>query len=109
MTTIDDSRHYCTLINVFTVAPEKYQELFAALKLATETVMSKLPGYVSANLHVSDDQKTLTNYVQWATLEDYQNVMKDPGAQHHMEQAAALAISFSPVLYDKIWTHSSKG
>lgn len=109
MTTIDDSHHYCTLINVFAVDPEKCQELFAALQHATETVMSKLPGYVSANLHVSDDQKTVTNYAQWATLADYQNVLKDPAAREHMQQAAALAISFSPVTYSKIWTHSTKG
>lgn len=109
MTTIDDSHHYCTLINVFTVAPEKCQELFAALQHATETVMSKLPGYVSANLHVSDDEKTVTNYAQWATLADYQNVLKDLAAREHMQQAAALATSFSPVTYSETWTHSSRG
>ena len=109
MTTIDSSKNYCTLINVFAVEPEKCQQLFEALQHATETVMSKLPGYVSANLHVSDDQKTVTNYAQWATLEDYQNVMKDPAASEHMQQAAALAISFSPVTYNKIWTHATEG
>ena len=107
MTTINDAYHYCTLINVFTVAPEKCQDLFEALQHATETVMSKLPGYVSANLHVSDDQKTLTNYAQWATLADYQNALKNPAAQQHMQQAAALAIGFSPVTYGKIWTDAA--
>ena len=109
MTTIDDSQAYCTLINVFTVAPEKCQELFTVLQRATGTVMSKLPGYVSANLHLSDDRKTLTNYAQWATLADYQNALKDSVAQRHMQQAAILSIGFSPTIYDKIWTHSVKG
>ena len=64
---------------------------------------------MSANLTVSDDQKTVTNYAQWATLADYQNVMNDAGAKQHMQRAASLAISFSPVTYDKIWMHPTKG
>lgn len=31
MTTLGSSKNYCTLINVFTVAPEKSQELFDLL------------------------------------------------------------------------------
>jgi antibiotic biosynthesis monooxygenase (ABM) superfamily enzyme len=70
MTTIDSNKNICTLINVFTVTPEKHLELFDILKEATELVMCKLPGYISANLHISDDKKTITNYAQWATLEN---------------------------------------
>lgn len=109
MTTLDSCKNYCTLINVFTVAPEKSQELFNLLKEATETVMSKLPGYVSANLHLSDDHKTVTNYAQWATLEDYQNVTKHEEARKHMQRAAAVATSFTPVTYPELWTHSNEG
>lgn len=36
MTTIDNLKNYCTLINVFTVAPENQQELFELLNEATE-------------------------------------------------------------------------
>lgn len=107
MATIDNAGHYCTLINVFTVAPEKQVELFEHLKDATEQVMSKLPGYVSANLHLGDDKKTVTNYAQWATLEDYQNALKDEGALKHMKLAASMAIEFKPVTYSRIWTHTA--
>ena len=77
MTTIDNANTYCTLINVFTVDPEKQVELFELLKEGTEKAMSKLPGYISANLHLGDDKKTVTNYAQWATLQDYQNALND--------------------------------
>lgn len=63
MTTINPNNNICTLINVFTVAPEKHLELFKNLREATEKVMSKFPGYISANLHISNDKKTLTNVV----------------------------------------------
>ena len=105
MTTIDCNKKICTLINVFTVAPEKHLELFQLLRDATEQVMSKLPGYISANLHISDDQKTVTNYAQWATLIDFQNMMKNEAVQIHMKKAAALALRFKPVTYDQIWSH----
>ncbi len=106
MTTIDNTQNYCTLINVFTVTPEKQLELFELLKKATQEVMSKLPGYISANLHLSDDQKTVTNYAQWATLSDYRNALKNEQALTHMKQAAALATEFKPVTYGTIWTHA---
>lgn len=109
MTTIDRAKNYGTLINVFAVAPEKSQELFGLLKEAAETVMSKLPGYVSANLHFSDDHKTVTTYAQRATLEDYQNVTKHEEALKHMKLAAATATGFTPVIYTNIWMHFNKG
>lgn len=104
MTTIDNAHQYCTLINVFTVAPEKQLELVELLEEGTQKAMSKLPGFISANLHLSDDQKTVTNYAQWTTLQDYQNALKNLEAVQHMNQAAAMAIEFKPVTYTRIWT-----
>ncbi len=76
MTSIDSNKKICTLINVFTVDSKKHLELFENLKEATEKVMIKFPGYISANLHISDDKKILTNYAQWASLKDFQNMQK---------------------------------
>lgn len=106
MATINTSRNkICTLINVFTVKPERQMELFENLKQATEKAMSRMPGYISANIHLGDDGKTVTNYAQWATAEDYQNVFKDEQVQKHIKEAAAIAIEFKPVTYGEIWTH----
>ena len=75
-------------------------------KETTEKVMCKLPGYVSANLHISDDKKTVTNYTQWATLQDFQNMLKNEEAQKHMKIAGSVATEFKPITYNSIWTHS---
>jgi antibiotic biosynthesis monooxygenase (ABM) superfamily enzyme len=107
MTTIDSQQRICTLINVFTVTPEKHLELFELLKEATEEVMCKLPGYISANLHISDDKKTITNYAQWKSLQDFQNMLKNQEAQKHMKLAGSIATEFKPVTYSSIWTHSN--
>lgn len=105
MTTIDPHQQICTLINVFTVLPGRHLELFELLKEATEQVMRKMPGYISANLHVSDDKKTVTNYAQWATLKDFQDMLKNEEAQKHMKRAASISTEFRPVTYNSIWTH----
>lgn len=107
MTTIKSNSNICTLINVFTVEPEKHLELFENLKEATEKVMTRFTGYISANLHISDDKKTVTNYAQWASLEDFTNMLKDEEAQAHMKSAASIAIGFKPVTYNIIWTHAN--
>ncbi len=107
MTTIDSDKNICTLINVFTVTPEKHLKLFELLKEATELVMCKLPGYISANLHISDDKKTITNYAQWATLENFKNMLKNEEAQKHMKLAASIATEFKPATYNSIWTHAN--
>lgn len=104
MTTIDGSKNICTLINVFTVEPEKQKELFDSLIEASEKVMSKMTGYISANIHMGDDGTTVTNYVQWASLQDYQNVFAIPEVMEHMKKAASIAIEFKPVTYNTIWT-----
>ena len=107
MTTIDSNKHICTLINVFTVEPAKQKELFASLVEASEKVMSKMPGYISANIHMGDDGKTVTNYAQWASLQDYHKVLAAPEVQEHLKTAAGLAVEFKPVTYSTIWTDGS--
>jgi antibiotic biosynthesis monooxygenase (ABM) superfamily enzyme len=106
MTTIDQKNNFCTVINVFWALPGKQHELFESLKEATEKVMSKLPGYVSANIHVGEDKKTVANYAQWASLVDFHNMMKNEEAQKHMKIVSELCSEFRPAIYNTIWSHS---
>lgn len=99
MTTIEQHSPHATLINVFTVEPEKAAELAALLDEATERVMRHAPGFVAANIHVSSDRTRVLNYAQWETPEAYQAVLADPTAREHMGRAAALAVGFDPHLY----------
>ena len=109
MTTIDSNKNICTLINVFTAEPAKQKELFDSLVAASEKLMSKMPGYISANIHMGDDGKTVTNYAQWASLQDYQNVLAMQEVKEHLKTAASLAIEFKPVTYITIWTDGNNG
>lgn len=99
MTTIQEHSPHATLINVFTVAPERAAELADVLRRATEEKMQFVPGFVSANIHVSTDGTRVVNYAQWQSAEAYQAVFNDPDALEHMRAAAGIAISFDPHVY----------
>jgi len=97
MSTIEKGRDVLTLINVFTVAPQKQQELVNVLIEASRATMRHLPGFVSANIHRSLDGKKVVNYAQWKSMADFEAMQKNPEAMPHMKAAAALA-QFEPIL-----------
>lgn len=99
MTTIERQSNNATLINVFTVDPARAAELADVLDDATERVMRHVPGFVSANIHVSTDGSRVVNYAQWETADAYAAMLKDPTTRKHMGVAAALVIGFDPHLY----------
>jgi heme-degrading monooxygenase HmoA len=99
MTTISQNSQYVTLINVFTVEPDKAEKLAEILTSATEKVMQFQPGFRSANIHLSADRSRVVNYAQWDSAEDYKAMFANDTAREHMGAAAALAVSFDPHLY----------
>lgn len=99
MTTIEKQAGYATLINVFTVEPDRAEELAALLHAATDKVMRYQRGFRSANIHLSTDHTRVVNYAQWDSTEAYQAMLANPATQPHMAQAAAIAVSFDPHLY----------
>jgi quinol monooxygenase YgiN len=45
--------------------PERSDELLEVVSEATEAVMQRQPGFISANLHVNLDRRRVVNYAQW--------------------------------------------
>jgi hypothetical protein len=84
MATIDKGHELMTLVNVFTVRPDKQGELAALLVRATDETMKNLPGFVSASTHRSLDGTKVINYAQW-----------------RMQAAAALA-TFEPIVCEVV-------
>ena len=100
MVTISRDNDVVTLINVFTVRPKDQQRLVDVLIDATETVMRKQHGFVSANIHRSLDGTRVTNYAQWRSRETFEAMLRNPEAAVHMEEAARIAEMFEPHLYE---------
>lgn len=107
MTTLDSESGYVVLINTFTVEPDRAGELLAVLSRATEDGMRQMPGFVSANLHVSRDGRHIANYAQWRSQDDIDAMMANPDAEAHMREAASIASSFEPIYYELRETHEA--
>ena len=88
---VDSDTEQVTLVNVFTVAPERQAELVDALDRATATVFVGDPGFVSANLHASLDGTRVINYAQWTSAAAYETALARPEVREHIGEAAALA------------------
>ncbi|WP_375463310.1 antibiotic biosynthesis monooxygenase family protein [uncultured Methylobacterium sp.] len=107
MTKLDPSAGYLTLINTFDVEPDRAAELLAVLSKATEETIRSVPGFISANLHVSRDGRHIANYAQWRSQADMDAMLADPAAQVHMREAAGIATSFNPIVYDLREVHEA--
>jgi heme-degrading monooxygenase HmoA len=100
MTRITQDAGIVTLINVFTVAPRDQQRLVDALVEATQSNLNQFPGFISANIHKSFDGTKVVNYPQWESREKYEAMLESPRVAPHLKQAAGIAISFEPYLYE---------
>src|SRR4051812_13966487 len=107
MTEISPHEDVVTLINIFTVTSENQQRLLDLLVEATESVMSKLPGFVSANLHKSLDGTQVVNYAQWRSHETFQAMLQNPEAIGHMKEAEKIAEKIEPRLYEVSFVHEA--
>jgi hypothetical protein len=57
MTTIKKGARPLTLVNVFHVTPQNQQALIDVLVRASDETMKHIDGFISANIHKSDDGK----------------------------------------------------
>jgi quinol monooxygenase YgiN len=103
---IDPAQSLVTLINVYDVEPEKQQELVQLLETVTDKVMKIQPGFISVSVHSSIDGARVVNYAQWASMEDFQRMLKNEEAQQQIKRLAALAKSVSPSVYRVASVHA---
>src|SRR5262245_10476851 len=107
MTTLKTDSGVVTLINTFTVAAENADDLLDVLSQATEQTMRHIPGFISANFHVADDRRHVTNYAQWHSKADFEAMLKSPAAQKHMKEAVSIAKSAQPLVYSLRQTYEA--
>ena len=107
MITLDPAADYVTLINTFDVEPERAEELIAVLSKATAQTIRHRQGFVSANLHLSLNRRHVANYAQWRSQADMDAMLADPASQVHTREAAAIATSFAPIVYDLREAHEA--
>lgn len=96
--TVAGDTEQVALINVFTVDPERQIELVDALDRASVEIFTAMPGFLSANLHISLDGTRVVNYAQWASAQQYHAAMALPVMREHLAEATSIAESWNPTL-----------
>lgn len=99
LTTLDPRADHLTVINTYSVAPERAHELLDLLVRATEQTLRDVPGFVSANFHVNLNATQIVNYAQWTSAEALAAAPDFPGVRDHIAEAGAVADSFAPLQY----------
>ena len=97
LTTLDPDARYATIIDAYFVAPERTTELLDLLLHATAKILRYLPGFVSANLHVSFDRTRVVNYSQWSSRDAILAARSNPSVAALMNEASGIADSFTPI------------
>lgn len=100
LTALDLGAGYITIINRYAVAPERAEELLALLVQATIETMRYLPGFVAATFRMGVDRTQLVNYAQWRNREAIEGACADPKVAALLREAAQIAESFTPILYE---------
>ena len=86
-----------TLVNVYSCAPERQDELMRLLDGLTEAARA-LPGFRSARLHRSLNGKHAVNYAEWDSVEHWRAMVRHPAVQPWLDRVVALA-TFTPHVY----------
>ncbi|MBV9614321.1 MAG: antibiotic biosynthesis monooxygenase, partial [Ktedonobacteraceae bacterium] len=76
--TIEQAASLATMINVFTVEPEKQQQLIETW-FKEGKQFERLPGFISTTLHRSTDGKRVINYAQFQKAEDWLDISRRAG------------------------------
>ena len=78
-TTTEVTKKATTLINILTVEPENQQKLIKLLRDNTESVVSRLDGWISTSFIAATDQRHVVIYSQWRDLASVEVPTSSPG------------------------------
>jgi heme-degrading monooxygenase HmoA len=76
-TVIDKDRQLLTVVNEFHVTREQQEQIVRRFPPLMSEVVSKVPGFVSGNLHISVDGERVLTYYQWQSKDAYDAFLAD--------------------------------
>jgi quinol monooxygenase YgiN len=95
-----------TLVNVFSVEPDRQKALRDLLIEGTEGFFAKQPGFVSASIHNSKDGSHILNYSQWRSPADIEAYRNHPDFGAYIKRIVALTKSQATFLCDVSYVHT---
>lgn len=106
MPKIEAGTSIVTQINIFSVAPERQDELVSSLR-ETVVAASKMQGWISASIHRSADGRKVANYVQFESTEAARRVTQELLTMGLIQRNTAIGM-VSPGQYEVVFTLSSE-
>ena len=97
------TKQVTTLINILTVEPENQQKLIELLRGNTETVVSRLDGWMSTSFIAAKDQRHVVIYSQWRDFASVEAMRANPDMVAYFPRIAALA-AFDGFAGDVVYT-----
>ncbi len=95
--TLDPGGGYITTINIYTVTPERIEEVLEYLVRSATENLRQVPGFVSFNFHVSLDGTQVVNYGQWESLDALAAAQNDPRIVALRGETAKIVSSSKPI------------
>lgn len=74
---------YPTGINIIEVEPKNSKKLIESISEYATSILQNQKGFVSANVHRSDDFKRVINYVQWGSFDGLESLFNDTNARDY--------------------------
>jgi heme-degrading monooxygenase HmoA len=90
-TTIRVEDAVTTLVNVFTLEPDNQPKALVLLQEGSESMFSKMPGWISTSLLKSKDGRQVVVYSQWRDEKDIDAFRQDPRMKPYFQRFGAFA------------------
>ena len=103
-TTMAVTKEVATLINILTVEPEHQQKLIELLRGNTESVVTRLDGWISTSVIAVKDQRHVVIYSQWRDLASVEAMRANPDMVAYFPRIAALA-AFDGFVGEVVYNH----
>jgi quinol monooxygenase YgiN len=103
-TAIEVTKKVTTLINILTVEPENQQKLIKLLRDNTESVVSRLDGWISTSFVAAKDQRHVVIYSQWRDLASVEEMRTNSDMVAYFPRIAAFA-AFDSFAGDVVYNH----
>lgn len=82
---------YPTGINFIDVSPAKSQDIIKVFSNYYKNILQNMNGFVSANLHKSDDGTRIINYVQWDSFDGLTSLFRDETAKEFNKELKEIS------------------
>lgn len=102
-TTIGQDRDVLTVIFEFDIEADQQQELSEKIQQLVRDIVSKQPGFISANLHLSTDGQKVLNYFQWESQQAFDAFRQDEEKQQQIRPVVG-PYGPKPRVYDIVYS-----